>query len=265
MKNKKYTFDDITIETIIEGSGELLVLLPGGGFDVSYLHKLSQLISVGGFKTMAVNPRGISGSIGNLERLTMHDLANDIALVINEQDSIPVHIVGHAFGNRIARCLASDHPSLVKSVILLAAGGLHPPDSETLVAFSKLINPNVSEDEKIDAYHFSLFSPKTSKDFASIAWKEAEQWPEAAKAQRIANQATQEEEWWEAGKVPMFVIQGLDDRVAPVENGRDLKKNLGDRVHLFEIPEAGHMMVLEKPKAVADSVIGYLKDFKFKQ
>jgi pimeloyl-ACP methyl ester carboxylesterase len=40
-----------------------------------------------------------------------------------------VHILGHAFGNRIARCLAADHPAMVRGVILVAAGGLIGPST----------------------------------------------------------------------------------------------------------------------------------------
>jgi pimeloyl-ACP methyl ester carboxylesterase len=46
-----------------------------------------------------------------------------------------VHLVGHAFCNRIARCLAVDQPPLVRSVTLLAAGGLIGPSTPLGTAF----------------------------------------------------------------------------------------------------------------------------------
>jgi pimeloyl-ACP methyl ester carboxylesterase len=54
-------------------------------------------------------------------------LAADVAGVLETMDCGPAHLVGHAFGNRVARCLAVDRPSLVRSVTLLAAGGLIVP------------------------------------------------------------------------------------------------------------------------------------------
>ena len=39
----------------------------------------------------------------------------------------PVTLVGHAFGNRIARAFASRYPARVRSLILLAAGDSGPP------------------------------------------------------------------------------------------------------------------------------------------
>src|SRR5438477_3312757 len=71
--------------------------------------------------------RGVGGSCGSLDGATLHDLASDVAGVIKAIGCGPAHLVGHAFGNRIARCLAVDQPPLVRSVTLLAAGGLIAP------------------------------------------------------------------------------------------------------------------------------------------
>jgi pimeloyl-ACP methyl ester carboxylesterase len=35
----------------------------------------------------------------------------------------PAVVIGHAFGNRIARCLAADRPALVDLVVLLSSSG----------------------------------------------------------------------------------------------------------------------------------------------
>jgi len=51
--------------------------------------------------------------------LTWHTLAADVAGVIEVLDCGPVHVLGHGFSNRLARCLAADRPDLVRSVILL--------------------------------------------------------------------------------------------------------------------------------------------------
>jgi pimeloyl-ACP methyl ester carboxylesterase len=68
--------------------------------------------------------RGIGESRGSLGDTSLHDLAVDVAEFLEAMDCGPAHLVGHAFGNRVARCLAVDRPSLVRSVTLLAAGGL---------------------------------------------------------------------------------------------------------------------------------------------
>src|SRR5690349_9099920 len=118
---------DATLDCTLCGLGAPVVLLANAGCSTGYLdHLASELVS-GGFQTISINMRGVGGSRGSLDGATLHDLAGDVAGVIKAIGCGPVHLVGHAFGNRIARCLAVDQPTLVRSVTLLAAGGLIPP------------------------------------------------------------------------------------------------------------------------------------------
>jgi hypothetical protein len=67
-----------------------------------------------------------------------------------------------------------------------------------------------------------------------------------------AAQATPLEDWRAPpGDVPYLVIQGLNDEVAPAENGYSLKAELGDRVTGVDIPNAGHLQPLQAPKEVS--------------
>ena len=56
----------------------------------------------------------------------------------------------------------------------------------------------------------------------------------------------------------MLVIQGLQDKVAPPGNGRDLKTNYAERVTLVEIDDAGHGLVVEQPARVAEETVRFL-------
>ena len=56
----------------------------------------------------------------------------------------------------------------------------------------------------------------------------------------------------------MLVIQGLQDKVAPPGNGRDLKTADPDRVTLVEIDGAGHGVVVEQPARIADETVRFL-------
>src|SRR3954463_15923253 len=115
---------DATLECTLCGSGAPIVLLANAGCSTGYFDQLARTLVTIGFQTISINMRGVGGSRGSLDGATLHDLAADVAGVIEALDCGPAHLVGHAFGNRIARCLAVDQPSLVRSVTLLAAGGL---------------------------------------------------------------------------------------------------------------------------------------------
>src|SRR6267142_1765945 len=115
---------DATLECTLCGSGAPVVLLANAGCSTGYFDQLACVLAIGGFQSISINMRGVGGSCGSLDGTTLHDLAGDVAGVIKAIGCGPAHLVGHAFGNRIARCLAVDQPPLVRSVTLLAAGGL---------------------------------------------------------------------------------------------------------------------------------------------
>ncbi|MBV9858627.1 MAG: alpha/beta fold hydrolase [Alphaproteobacteria bacterium] len=118
---------DATLECTVCGLGAPVVLLANAGCSIGYFDHLARALVTGGFQTIAINMRGVGGSSGSLDGATLHDLASDVAGVIKAIGCGPAHLVGHAFGNRIARCLAVGQPLLVRSVTLLAAGGLIAP------------------------------------------------------------------------------------------------------------------------------------------
>jgi alpha-beta hydrolase superfamily lysophospholipase len=104
------------VEYFSVGEGETVVLLPGGGLNVSYMESLARSLAEAGYRVVRINPRGAGASKGSAHDLTLHDLAGDVAKVIEALDVGSVHVAGHAFDNRVARMLAADHPELVRSV-----------------------------------------------------------------------------------------------------------------------------------------------------
>ena len=66
------------------------------------------------------------------------------------------------------------------------------------------------------------------------------------------------EAWWTAGAAPLLVVQGLDDQAAVPANGHALREQLGERVRVVDLPQAGHFMLLEQPHAVARAVLAFL-------
>src|SRR5260370_8536983 len=113
-----------TLECTFYGSGTPVVLLANAGCSTSYFDDLARVLAAGGLQTISVNMRGAGESRGSLGGITVHDLAADVAWVLEAVDCGPAHLVGHAVGNRVARCLAVGRPSLVRGVALLAGGGV---------------------------------------------------------------------------------------------------------------------------------------------
>jgi pimeloyl-ACP methyl ester carboxylesterase len=252
------TVGEAVLECVIDGTGETVVLLPAGSHHVSYLVPLAQQLAAAGFRAVAVNFRGVGASTGPLDGLALHHLAADVAGVIEALAAAPAHVVGHAFGNRVARCLATDRPDLVRRVVLLAAGGLVPADPEARRAAYRLRHESLTEAERLALRQAAYLSPASDPRLLAQV-QSSPRWA-AGDLTETVSQVTPVADWWEGGTAPILVVQGLDDRRAPPGNGWALRDQVGDRVRVVDIPRAGHFLVLEQPRAVAEAVTAFLRE-----
>jgi pimeloyl-ACP methyl ester carboxylesterase len=235
-------------------SGDTVVLLPAVGRSGRDFDIVARLLVRAGFNTAAVDLRGVGNSTGSLDDITLHDLAADVARVIESLDCGPVHVVGHAFGNRVARCLAADRPNFVRSVTLLAAGGLIPPEAQAFVAMARSYQLDLPDPERLEAVKTAWFAPSSDPTVWRNGW-----WPGAAPVHVAAGSATPTEDWWDAGRAPLLVIQGLDDQIAPPANGHALRDQLGDRVSVIDLTDAGHALLVERPHEIAEAMITFIR------
>ena len=243
-----------TLDCTFLGSGTPVVLLANAGCSTGYLDDLACVLAAGGLQAIAVNMRGTGESRGVLDGITVHDLAADVAGVLEALDCGPAHLVGHAFGNRIARCLAVDRPALVRSVTLLAAGGLIGPATPLGASFRNATEVRMNGSDCVTLLGARWLSPASDPKILA----QVECWPAALLAHFAAGRAMALEEWWGAGTAPILAIQGLDDDAAPPANGHALREQFGERVRLIDLPRAGHFMLLEQPEAVSRAVAAFV-------
>jgi pimeloyl-ACP methyl ester carboxylesterase len=244
-----------TLECALFGSGDPVVLLANAGCSISYFADLARELARAGFQSIAINMRGVGESRGALDDTTLHDLAADVAGVIEALDCGPAHLVGHAFGNRIARCLAVDQPPLVRSVTLLAAGGLiAPPAGPIGTHFHNATQTKMNGSDCVTKLGARWLSPASDPKILA----HVECWPAVFMAHLATSRNVPVEYWWSGGTAPLLVIQGHDDEAAPPENGHALREQLGERVRLVDLPRARHFLLLEQPEAVAQAVVAFL-------
>jgi pimeloyl-ACP methyl ester carboxylesterase len=249
---------DAKIEVFSQGKGDVVVLLPGGSLSVNYLAHLARSLDASGYRAVRINPRGAGASTGAVEGVTLHILADDVAGVIRQLDVGPVWVAGHAFGNRVARMLASDHPELVKGVILLAAGGKVAPTPDAQKALASIFDSRTSEADYLEAMQYMVGDP-ADKALAGEALKQSRA-PNAGPIQRAAGMSAELTDWWApAGQVPFLILQGENDQAAPPQNGQMLKADLGDRATLVNIPNAGHLMVVTQPDVVSKAIVQFIR------
>jgi pimeloyl-ACP methyl ester carboxylesterase len=121
----------VSIEVLITGSGPVVVILPSLGRGANDYDVVAQFLVEEGYRVIRPQPRGVGGSTGPMDGLTLHDFAADVALAMDHLETGPAVIVGHAWGSQPARMLAVDRPDLVRGVVMAAASaGILPPGSK---------------------------------------------------------------------------------------------------------------------------------------
>ncbi len=245
-------------------SGPPVVLVPSLGRAGSDFADLTGRLAAAGHRAIAVDPPGlVRGDWASRPahpplpaEPDLHDLAAAVAEVIEANGPDPAHLVGHALGNRIARCLAADHPDLVASLTLLAAGGLVEPEPgvwEALAGCFALDAP--VEQRRSDVAH-TFFADAAGADVWLDGW-----YPAVAAMQRAAVVRTDRDDWWHAVAPRVLVVQGLQDRVAVPANGRAYVDSLladGVDARLVEVDGAGHALLPEQPEVVASALVDFL-------
>src|SRR5260370_32284341 len=85
-----------SLECTLYGSGDALVLLANGGCSTSYFDHFGQCLASTGLQIVAINMRGVGSSRRPVEGITLHDLATNVAGVIDALGCVPATTLGHA-------------------------------------------------------------------------------------------------------------------------------------------------------------------------
>ena len=247
--------DPIAVEVLLRGKGPLVVLLPSLGRGASDFDDLSSRIAAAGFQTAAINPRGIGGSKGSAAH-SLADYATDVFEVIKaltrsrRQKVVPVVLIGHAYGNRLARAVASHYPQAVSSLILLASGGQVAIPPTLAKALFDVFDSSLSPEAHIEAVRTAFFAPGYDPEVWRHGW-----YGEVALQQQNAIRNSPSGSWSDGGQASIYIIQAAQDVVAPPANAEALRAAHPDRVEVTILQNAGHAMLPEQPKILAELVL----------
>ncbi len=246
---------DTQIEVLAQGAGPLIVLLPSLGRGAEDFEAIAVRIAAAGFRVLRPQPRGIGESKGPMTGIDLHDYAGDVAAVIEHAALGPAFVVGHAFGNRVARLLATIRPDLVRAVSLVAANvGKDPSPPKVRAAIRTSADPSASEAERLAALQFAFFAPGNDARTWLGGWH-----PNVLAAERIAGDRTSREEDYAAGCAPVLYLQPDHDPLAHVDNAEEYRRALGGRVTVVVIPHASHAAIAEQPAFIASELVKFAR------
>lgn len=249
------TRGDVQLEVLTQGKGQAIVLLPSLGRGANDFDPIADRLAGAGYRVLRPEPRGIGRSTGPWASVKLEDLAADIAAVIVHDKCGPAFVVGHAFGNRVARTLATIRPDVVCAVGLVAANvGRNPSPLDVRAAIRLSADLAAPADERIKAMQFVFFAPGNDASVWLDGW-----YPEVLAAQRIAGDLTPREFDYAAGSAPVLYVQPSHDPLARHADADEYKTALGERVSVVVIPNSAHAVIVEQPAAVSDALIAYAR------
>ena len=226
-----------------------VVLLPSLGRPATDFDTLCVSLGEAGFEPHAIDP------LPSWEGApTLHDLADEVRRTMAERGISSAHIIGHAFGNRLARMFTADHPDCVATLTLLAAGGYVPIAPSIDHSLLSCFDESLSQSEHLEHVRRAFFAEGNDPSVWSSGWM-----PTVARYQRGAVVRTDRAEWWDAVALRVLVVQALDDVIAVPENGRRYVADHPDCATLLEISGAGHAMLPERPSEIAAGVLEFLQ------
>lgn len=243
----------VRIEVVAQGRGPAIVILPSLGrdgcedYDATAAH-----LEADGWRVLRPQPRGVGASMGPMRGVLLPALARDIAEVIERLDAAPAILVGHAYGNYVARMTAVAHPPVVRGVVLAAAAARDVPPAIRAA-------PGIAGDlgrpeaERIAALRLAFFAPgHDAHDAASWlhGWYPATQALQAASSRGAVTQ----DAWWHAGAAPLLELIPENDPFKPADQWTQLRDEFGDRITTRVIGRASHALFPEQPQAVAQAI-----------
>jgi pimeloyl-ACP methyl ester carboxylesterase len=255
MSSRIVEHGEVRIELHAQGDGPLVVMIPSLGRGAEDFEDLAGRLAQAGYRALRPQPRGLGGSRGPLQGITLHDYAKDVAAVIDAEGGGPAVVVGHAFGNFVARTTAADYPEKTRAIALLAATHTWPLRPELRESINKSHQMSLPEDVRLKHLQHVFFAPGNDARVWLAGWNE-----EVMHAERAATDRTPRTEWWSAGTAAVLDMLSECDPLSPPESRNRYVEEFGaHRVSVALIPNAAHALLPEQPEAVAAALLDYLR------
>jgi pimeloyl-ACP methyl ester carboxylesterase len=202
---------------------------------------------------LAVDLPGHGESDGDCET-SIEAYANALLVFLDQLEIDQAVLGGHSMGGAIAQRMSLDYPERVKGLILVGAGAKLRVHSQLIEDCS---GPETYSRAVSQILEWS-FSQHADQKLVSLAGERMKDIPPSIlESDFKACNAFDIHEVVGEIKQPTLIICGADDQMMPVKFSEYLAEKInGSRLEI--IPEAGHMVMLEKPLVVTGLIDEFL-------
>ena len=166
-------------------------------------------------------------------------------------------VIGNSFGGWVAAWAHLEHPRKIQKLMLVDSTGLD-------LQISKLLSSGEDSDFNGSIEGLKEFQKKAyfkPRELPESVWRQAAKRMKTGSTSVLRKAQSREDAldtYLPSLRAQNFVFWGKEDRVTPLEEGREFAKRLPGAV-LREAPECGHLPQKECPKAL----ISVINDFVF--
>jgi pimeloyl-ACP methyl ester carboxylesterase len=269
-------------ETFNEGgSGPLVVLLHGWTEQLSIWGPVTDHLVAAGLPVLAYDLRG-HGRSGQAaaDDYSLPRFGQDVEAVLASvgPDGRDAVIVGHSLGGMAIAAWAKDHrvADRVRAAALVNTGLVdlltgHLLFGEVASRFNSRLAgrlfmgvsaplPAVSSPIAHTLIRHAAFGPDA--DLAQIAFYERMLLDTPPKVRAACGDAMADMDLLDATErleVPTLVVTGDRDRLTPPAHARRIAERLPQSAGLIELDQTGHMSLLERPRELADALLGLIR------
>ena len=247
---------DTAIETYVQGSGPSVVMLPSYGRDGGDdFDATATRIAAAGYLVVRPQFRGTAGSSGPLDGVTMKDLCQDVATAVREFASGPSVVLGHAFGNIVARGVALYFPNRVTAIGLLAASSSAPPHDVGITPF-QAGDLDAPEADRLAALQRGFFAPGHDARAWLSGWYPATL---AMEKRTVPQGDLSKSDLWGGGNSPILEVIPEFDPFKPRAQWTELRDQFGSRVTTRIVAGASHALFPEQPDGLLEAIMPWLQ------
>jgi len=251
-----------TLRIASAGSGPPLLMINGIGATVEMWRPLAARLSRSRSLVMFDAP-GAGWSPAAQRPLRMSGLARMLVELLDELGLAQVDVLGYSWGGALAQQLARDAPSRVRRLVLAATSpglGSQPPSPVVLTMMASSLRFASKSYLNLVApfiYGGDARRPDARQRTMMDSWMTKPPTRRGYTHQLYAISTWSSLAWLRAITAPTLVIQGDDDPLVPIGNGRMIMQRLPNaRLHLAV--GGGHLWLLERPDDGADLVNRFL-------
>ncbi|HZU86809.1 MAG TPA: alpha/beta hydrolase [Anaerolineaceae bacterium] len=238
-------------ENSLPGKLPIILLHGAGGNHLCWPIELRRLA---GHRVLALDLPGHGRSPG----VAQHTIEAYGKAVRDFLDALGIYravLVGYAMGGAIAQWLALEHPSLVAGLGLISTGAyLGVPEG----LLEDLSNP-LTYQESLDRLRSLMVGPQTTAEQAGTCMQMLKEVrPGVFYGDWSASEEFDLRQVVSKIEAPTWVAVGSDDRLTPLSYANFLASRIRTAT-LQVIPGTGHMIIFEKPEALAQGLTELLE------